>query len=113
MAPTVAFAGKGGVGKTTLAGTFARIVARQGRKVLAVDADLNPNLAISLGMDPKLADTRTGLPSGIVSFAKTPDGQNRLVLTRSFDSIVQEFGTEAPDGVQLLLMGRPDHAGTG
>lgn len=113
MAPTVAFAGKGGVGKTTLAGTFARVVARQGRQVVAVDADLNPNLAISLGIDPALAGIPTGLPAGMVSFAKSADGHNRLVLKHSFGSIVQQYGAEAPDGVRLLLMGRPDHAGSG
>ena len=43
--------GKGGVGKTTLSSLIAREYAEQGRKVLAIDTDSNPNLAISLGAE--------------------------------------------------------------
>lgn len=113
MAPTVAFAGKGGVGKTTLAGTFARLIARQGRRVVAVDADLNPNLGISLGVDPARAAEQQGIPTALASFVKLSDGSHELVLSRTFDSIVGEYGIAAPDGVELLMMGRPDHAGSG
>ncbi|MDQ3518083.1 MAG: AAA family ATPase, partial [Gemmatimonadota bacterium] len=42
----VAIAGKGGTGKTTISGTLARVLARQGRQVLAIDADTTPNLAV-------------------------------------------------------------------
>ena len=48
----IAVAGKGGSGKTTIAGTIARLLARSGRSVLAIDADTNPNLAAILGMTP-------------------------------------------------------------
>ncbi|MCI0547826.1 MAG: AAA family ATPase, partial [Candidatus Rokubacteria bacterium] len=46
----IAVAGKGGSGKTTIAATLARLLARRGRKVLALDADSNPNLSVSLGL---------------------------------------------------------------
>jgi len=42
--------GKGGVGKTTLTAALARLLAREGRRVLAVDADAQLNLAAALGM---------------------------------------------------------------
>jgi CO dehydrogenase maturation factor len=45
----VAFVGKGGSGKTTLAALFARHLAEQGLAVLAVDADINQHLAVALG----------------------------------------------------------------
>jgi CO dehydrogenase maturation factor len=48
----IAVTGKGGVGKTTLAGTMARIFAADGYRVLAVDADPDANLASALGISP-------------------------------------------------------------
>ena len=51
----IAVTGKGGVGKTTLAGTIARILAADGYKVLAVDADPGANLASALGIAPDVA----------------------------------------------------------
>lgn len=46
----LAISGKGGVGKTTLAALLARTFSRQGRSVLAIDADPDANLGVSLGM---------------------------------------------------------------
>lgn len=46
----LAVSGKGGVGKSTLAGVFAHLAAREGKRVLAVDADPDANLAAALGM---------------------------------------------------------------
>lgn len=46
----IAVAGKGGAGKTTIAATLARLYARQGRRVNAIDDDPNPNLAVALGV---------------------------------------------------------------
>ncbi|HOP85534.1 MAG TPA: carbon monoxide dehydrogenase accessory protein CooC [Syntrophorhabdaceae bacterium] len=45
----VAISGKGGVGKTTLAGIMARILDERGNKVLAIDADPDANLADAIG----------------------------------------------------------------
>src|SRR5512139_764059 len=50
MLMKVAISGKGGVGKTTLAGVMARLLADQGRKVLAIDADPDANLASAIGL---------------------------------------------------------------
>ena len=46
----IAVAGKGGVGKTTIAGTLARILAKE-REVIAIDADPAMNLRFSLGIN--------------------------------------------------------------
>jgi CO dehydrogenase maturation factor len=48
----VAVTGKGGAGKSVIAGTMARLVARQGTPVLALDSDLLPGLSLSLGSGP-------------------------------------------------------------
>ena len=113
MATRIAFAGKGGVGKTTLAGTLARVLAQRGHRVVAVDGDLNPNRAITLGIDRSVAGDLQTVPSSIAGVETSPDGRRRLVISKSLQDIVGEYGAEAPDGIQLLLMGRPDHAGFG
>ena len=66
----VAVSGKGGTGKTTIAATLARCLARRGYRVLAIDGDSNPNLAMSLGIDPLIADAMRPMPAR----AMTEDG---------------------------------------
>ena len=58
----VAFVGKGGVGKSSLAGTFARILGSSGERVVALDSDPMPGMAYSLGVAQKDA----GLPDEAV-----------------------------------------------
>lgn len=52
----IAVAGKGGVGKTLISSTLARLLARDGYTVLAVDADPNINLATALGIPATVAE---------------------------------------------------------
>ena len=46
----LAISGKGGVGKTTFAALLIRTLSREGRRVLAIDADPDANLAAALGI---------------------------------------------------------------
>ncbi len=46
----IAVSGKGGVGKTTLSATLSKLFADDGRKVIAIDADPDTNLASALGI---------------------------------------------------------------
>ncbi len=48
----LAVAGKGGTGKSVIAGTISRLLARRGESVLAINGDFMPGLPCSLGVDP-------------------------------------------------------------
>ena len=52
----VAITGKGGVGKTTLSSTLARLYAAEGRPVLAADVDPDANLGLALGLSQEEVD---------------------------------------------------------
>lgn len=104
----VALAGKGGVGKTTLSATLARVVARTGTPVVAIDADSNPNLAAALGVDRSIAPDAGFLPFGLVS--RRPDGP---ALSQPVADVLEAHAIAGPDGVRLLRMGQPEHADEG
>lgn len=110
----IAIAGKGGSGKTTIAGTLARALARSsGRGVLAIDADSNPNLGLTLGLTrEELAGVRA-LDRSIVERVPDGEGKTKAVLARPAAEIVRDYSTMTRDGVALLLMGRVEHAGAG
>src|ERR671916_1351784 len=104
----LAIAGKGGSGKTSISGTMARLLGRRGHRVIAIDGDSNPNLALTLGVDPDLMSSVPTLPPDLVR--RTPTGPQ---LTRSFDEVATSNSLDAPDGVRLLVMALPKYAGTG
>ena len=110
---TIAVAGKGGSGKTTVAGTLARVLARSGREVWAIDADSTPNLAITLGLSREQSASLMPMPRSILKESKDADGKRVLTLGVSPASVVEQYGAATPDHVKLLLMGRVDHAGAG
>jgi len=106
----IAVAGKGGVGKTTLSGVLARLFARDGFEVLAVDADPAMSLAGALGIEhppPPL----TSFQELIRERAECGDGVFRL--NPRVDDIVERFGATGPDNVKLLVMGTVSQGGSG
>ncbi|HWC25580.1 MAG TPA: ArsA-related P-loop ATPase [Solirubrobacteraceae bacterium] len=104
----LAIAGKGGSGKTSISGTMARLLARDGHNVLAIDGDSNPNLALTLGIPADRMSQMPVLPSNLLR--RTEAGP---VLTQSLEDIKASHSVTGPDGVELLVMAHPQHADTG
>jgi CO dehydrogenase maturation factor len=104
----LAVAGKGGSGKTSISGTMARVLARDGRRVLAIDGDSNPNLALTLGIPAERMSELPTLPRDLLH--RTEDG---VQLGKTLDEICESHSLAGPDGVTLLVMAHPQHAGTG
>src|SRR5215471_202606 len=109
----LAVAGKGGAGKTTIAGTLARVIAERGRRVVAIDDDSNPNLALTVGVDRTAAATLDGIPRDMLEERTDADGVNRLVLRVPADDFIERFGIPVRDRLTLLVMGQPNHGGSG
>jgi CO dehydrogenase maturation factor len=97
--------GKGGVGKTSLSGLLCLAYAARGKRVLAVDTDSNPNLAMSLGLDEETANKAPLVPRKLV--VGLGDG------TLSPGALLKEYGLPTPSGVTLLHAMRVDQAGAG
>ncbi|MDQ2998864.1 MAG: AAA family ATPase [Chloroflexota bacterium] len=101
----IAIVGKGGSGKTTTAGTLARLMARQGMEVIALDCDANPNLGLSLGLSieatESLAAIRQALDAEEIEHAPT------------VPEMLERFGFMAPDGVRLAVVTQIDHFNPG
>lgn len=110
----IAITGKGGVGKTTLAGLLARLLADRGDTVLAIDADPDANFGSAIGIAPEalatispiskmkeLAEERTGA-----------EGDGMYSLTPYVADIPNEYAVEHK-GVKLLLLGTVEQGGGG
>jgi CO dehydrogenase maturation factor len=104
----LAVAGKGGSGKTSISGTMARLLARSGHRVLAIDGDSNPNLALTLGIPPTQTQKLPTLSRDLLT--RTPEGTR---LTMTLQEVCDTHSLTGPDGVTLLVMAHPQHAGAG
>ncbi|CAN5289976.1 carbon monoxide dehydrogenase accessory protein CooC [soil metagenome] len=97
--------GKGGVGKTTLAGILARSLAEHGRSVIALDCDSNPNLGLALGVGAE----RTEQLAGIRQALDAGEGDHATTVPE----MLERFGTEAPGGVRLAVVTRIEEPNPG
>src|SRR5215216_1770367 len=106
----LAVAGKGGSGKTSLAGTMARLLVRRGLRVLAIDGDSNPNLALTLGVPAERFNSVPTLPRDLLR--RSEEG---VALTKSVEEVRSSHSLTGPDGITLLVMAhpRPEEAGQG
>ena len=109
----IAVVGKGGAGKTTIAGTLSRILGHEGNSILAIDGDHNPNLALTLGLTRNDADQIQYIPSNVMKLEDSPSGERVLVMNIDQDELFKKYATPAPDNVNLIVMGRPAHGTAG
>jgi len=102
---SIALAGKGGTGKTTLAGMLVKyLIKKEKTPILAVDADANANFndVLGVGINGTLGEARESMKKGNVPSGMTKDVfmsmkmQESVVETKHFD---------------LIVMGRPEGAG--
>lgn len=80
---------------------MARLVARQGTPVLALDSDLLPGISLSLGSGPDLVE-----PPLLEAVERDEKGQWRWRHGMDAATAAQRFSTSAPDGVRLLQRGK-------
>jgi CO dehydrogenase maturation factor len=97
--------GKGGTGKTTLSTLVGLGYVARGRRVLAIDTDSNPNLALGLGIDLDTVDRAPLVPRALVM------GTGRGSMTPA--RLIADFGLPTPSGITLLHAMRVDQAGAG
>lgn len=109
----IAISGKGGVGKTTIAGILTRLLAKQNQRVLALDGDSNPNLAHTLGIPRAQIEQLPAVPMGLTEWRETADGKAYVHLRQPVSQFIANYGIPAPDGVQLILTGEVEKASAG
>jgi CO dehydrogenase maturation factor len=113
----LAITGKGGTGKTTVAGILAHLFNKDGFQVLAVDADPDANLASAIGIPPEQA-------ASILPISK-----QRQLITERTGAKPKQFGQlfkinptvkDIPDdfsinfhNIKLLVMGAVQKGGSG
>ena len=105
MPYVIAMAGKGGTGKTTIAGFLIKYLVQKGKTpILAVDADSNTNLNEVLGISIKatLGTAREEMKDGVVQQGMTKQMFMEMKLA---EAVVEG------EGFDLIAMGRPEGAG--
>jgi CO dehydrogenase maturation factor len=113
----IAVSGKGGVGKTLIAGTLARLFANDNYNVLAIDNDSAMNLSYTLGIDPEvkkkiipisemkdLVKERTEVKGG---------GPGIYNINPRVSDIPDKYKVSGPDGLELLVLGGIEEPASG
>lgn len=113
----IAVSGKGGVGKTLVAGILARLFAKDGFEVLAIDNDSAMNLSYTLGIKKndkekivpisemkKMIEERTIVKGG---------GPGIYNINPKVSDIPDRFKVPGPDGLQLLVLGSIEEPASG
>jgi CO dehydrogenase maturation factor len=111
----IAISGKGGVGKTTLAALLINYFREQGKKVLAVDADPDANLALALGIpDPETIIPLSQMKEMIAERTDSKPGSmgGFFKMNPKVDDIPEKYARQV-DGIKLIVMGGVKKGGSG
>ncbi len=111
----LAITGKGGVGKTTLASTLARLYADEGRTVLAADVDPDANLGLALGLTQEEVDSIVPISKmrQLVEERTGASDANQFFKLNPYVADIPEKYSRDINGVKLLVMGTVDLGGSG
>jgi CO dehydrogenase maturation factor len=111
----IAVSGKGGVGKTLLAGGLACGFAERNYRTIAIDADSSPNLALTLGLTAEEARKIKPISDNTELIeAKTNSGYSGVYnLNFKVDDIVRNYAVSTPLGANLIVMGTVRSMGAG
>jgi len=107
MTTTIAIAGKGGSGKTTIAALLVKLLSQKGT-VLSIDADPATNLNMALGLP--LNDTVGKVREEMAAKVKARTMEPGLAKQDYLDIKISEALVESPQ-IDLLAMGRPEGPG--
>lgn len=114
MTTTIALAGKGGTGKTTIAALIIRyLIEKQDGSILAIDADpaTNLNMVLGMGMGGTVGSIREDMLTQVQSSGALAGSMPGGMSKQEYLDYEVQMAIEEGDRVDLLVMGRPEGPG--
>jgi len=100
----IAVSGKGGVGKTTISSSLAKLFKKEGFRVYAVDADADSSLGLALGIDEKVLDNMKPMIEMKDLIGEIAGEGALYTLNPEVDSIIRQYSIDF-EGIRFLRMG--------